>query len=52
MKACQKEIEMAASSKNAQNPQALSAARVELMAEYNRRLMNIVQSTAVILKDL
>jgi len=51
MKASQKEIEMAASVKNAQNPQALLAAQAELMAEYNSRLMNIVQSTGDILKD-
>jgi len=42
---------MAASGKNAQNPQALLAAQAELMAEYNSRFMNIVQSTGDILKD-
>ena len=51
MEASQKEIEMAASGKNAQNPQALLAAQAELMAEYNSRFMNIVQSTGNILKD-
>ena len=51
MEASQKEIEMAASGKNAQNPQALLAAQAELMAEYNSRFMNIVQSTGDILKD-
>jgi len=47
----QKEIEMAASGKNAQDPQALLAAQAELMAEYNSKLMEIVQSTGVILND-
>ena len=51
MEASQKEIEMAASGKNAQNPQALLAAQAELVAEYNSRLMNIVQSTGEILMD-
>jgi len=51
MEASQKEIEMAASGKNAQDPQALLAAQAELMAEYNSKLMEIVQSTGVILKD-
>jgi hypothetical protein len=51
MEASQKEIEMTTSDKNAQNPQALLAAQAELMAEYNSRLMNIVQSTGDILKD-
>jgi hypothetical protein len=51
MDASQKEIEMTTSDKNAQNPQALLAAQAELMAEYNSRLMNIVQSTGDILKD-
>lgn len=51
MEASQKEIEMATSGKNAQEPQALLAAQAELMAEYNSKLMEIVQSTGVILKD-
>ena len=51
MEASQKEIEMATSGTNAQNPQALLAAQADLMAEYNSRLMNIVQSTGDILKD-
>ncbi len=51
MEASQKEIEMASSGKNAQNPQALLKAQADLMAEYNSRLMNIVQSTGDILKD-
>jgi len=51
MEASQKEIEMATSGKNAQDPQALLAAQAELMAEYNSKLMEIVQSTGVILKD-
>ena len=51
LKASQKEIEMAASGKNAQDPQALLAAQAELMAEYNSKLMEIVQSTGLILKD-
>ncbi len=51
LEASQKEIEMAASGKNAQEPQALLAAQAELMAEYNSKLMEIVQSTGVILKD-
>jgi hypothetical protein len=50
MEASQKEIEMTTSGTNAQNPQALLAAQAELMAEYNSRLMNIVQSTGDILK--
>ncbi|MFB3100122.1 MAG: phasin family protein [Gammaproteobacteria bacterium] len=51
MEASQKEIELAASGENAQNPQALVAAQAELMAEYNSKLMKIVQSTGNILKD-
>ena len=51
MEASQKEIEMAASGKNAQNPQALLKAQADLIAEYNSRLMSIVQSTGDILKD-
>jgi len=51
MEASQKEIELAASGENAQNPQALVAAQAELMAEYNSKLMKIVQSTGDILKD-
>jgi len=51
MEASQKEIELAASEKNAQDPQALLAAQAELVAEYNSRLMSIVQSTGEILKD-
>ena len=51
MEASQKEIEMATSGKNAQDPQALLAAQAELMAEYNSKLMEIVQSTGAILKD-
>ncbi len=51
MEASQKEIEMASSGKNAQAPQALLAAQADLVAEYNSRLMNIVQSTGDILKD-
>jgi len=51
MEASQKEIEMATDGKNAQNPQALLKTQADLMAEYNSRLMNIVQSTGDILKD-
>ena len=51
LEASQKEIEMAASGKNAQDPQALLTAQAELMAEYNSKLMGIVQSTGAILKD-
>ena len=51
MEASQKEIDLATSEKNAQDPQALLAAQTELVAEYNSRLMNIVQSTGEILKD-
>lgn len=51
MEASQKEIELAASGKNTQDPQALVAAQAELMAEYNSKLMKIVQSTGDILKD-
>jgi len=51
MEASQKEIELAASGENAQDPQALVAAQAELMAEYNSKLMKIVQSTGDILKD-
>lgn len=51
MEASQREIEMATDGKNAQNPQALLKAQADLMAEYNSRLMNIVQSTGDILKD-
>ncbi len=51
MEASQKEIELAASGENTQNPQALVAAQAELMAEYNSKLMKIVQSTGDILKD-
>ena len=51
MEASQKEIELAASEKNVQDPQALLAAQAELVAEYNSRLMSIVQSTGEILKD-
>ena len=51
MEASQKEIEMTTSGKNAQNPQALLKAQADLIAEYNSRLMSIVQSTGDILKD-
>ncbi len=51
MEASQKEIEMASSGKNAQDPQALLAAQTALVAEYNSKLMHIVQSTGDILKD-
>lgn len=51
MEASQKEIEMATSGKSVQDPQALLAAQAELMAEYNSKLMQIVQSTGVILRD-
>ena len=51
MEASQKEIELAASSENTQNPQTLVAAQAELMAEYNSKLMTIVQSTGDILKN-
>ncbi len=51
MEASQKEIELAASGENAQDPQALVTAQAELMAEYNSKLMKIVQSTGDILKD-
>ena len=51
MQASQKEIDLAASEKNVQDPQSLLAAQAELVAEYNSRLMSIVQSTGDILKD-
>ena len=51
MEASQKEIEMASSGKNAQSPQTLLKAQADLIAEYNGRLMSIVQSTGDILKD-
>lgn len=51
MEASQKEIDLATSEKNVQDPQALLAAQTELLAEYNSRLMAIVQSSGVILKD-
>ena len=51
MEASQKEIDLAASEKNVQDPQALLAAQAELVAEYNSKLMSIVQSTGEILKD-
>ena len=51
MEASQKEIDLAASEKNVQDPQSLLAAQAELVAEYNSRLMSIVQSTGDILKD-
>ncbi len=51
MQTSQKEIDLAASEKNVQDPQALLAAQAELVAEYNSRLMKIVQSTGDILKD-
>lgn len=52
MEASQKEIELAASGENAHDPQALVAAQAELMAEYNSKLMKIVQSTGDILIGL
>ena len=51
MEASQKEIKMATDGKNAQNPQTLLAAQANLKAEYNSRLLHIVQSTGEILKD-
>jgi len=51
MEASQKEIDLAASEKNIQDPQSLLAAQAELVAEYNSRLISIVQSTGEILKD-
>jgi len=51
MEASQKEIDLAASKKNVQDPQALLAAQAELVAEYNSKLIAIVQSTGDILKD-
>ena len=51
MEASQKEINLATSEKNVQDPKALLAAQAELVAEYNSRLMTIVQSTGEILKD-
>ena len=51
MEASQKEIEMASSGKNAQSPQTLLKAQADLIAEYNGRLMSIVQFTGDILKD-
>ncbi len=51
MEASQEEIVLATSEKNLQDPQALLAAQAELVAEYNSKLMHIVQSTGDILKD-
>ena len=51
MEASQKEIDLATSEKNLQDPQALLAAQAELVTEYNSKLMKIVQSTGDILKD-
>ncbi len=51
MEASKKEIEMATTSKNMQNPQSLLTAQAELASEYNNRLMSIVQSTGEILKN-
>jgi len=51
MEASQKELNLAASEKNLQDPQSLLAAQAELIAEYNSKLMHIVQSTGEILKD-
>ena len=51
MEASQKEIDLAASKNNVQDPQSLLAAQAELVAEYNSKLMSIVQSTGDILKD-
>ncbi len=51
MEASQKELDLAASENNIQDPQSLLAAQAELVAEYNSRLMSIVQSTGDILKD-
>lgn len=51
MEASQKEIDLAASEKNVQDPQLMLAAQTELVAEYNSRLMSIVQSTGDILKN-
>jgi phasin protein len=51
MEASQKEINLATSEKNIQDPQSLLAAQADLVAEYNSRLMAIVQSTGEILKD-
>ncbi|MEE9575734.1 MAG: phasin family protein [Gammaproteobacteria bacterium] len=51
MEASQKEIDLAASNKNVQDPQSLLAAQAELVAEYNSKLIAIVQSTGKILKD-
>ena len=51
MEASQKELDLAASEKNLQDPQTLLAAQAELIAEYNSKLIAIVQSTGDILKD-
>ena len=51
MEASQKEIDLAASEKNVQDPQSLLAAQAELVAEYNSKLISIVQSTGEILKN-
>ena len=51
MEASQKEIDLAASNKNVRDPQSLLAAQAELVAEYNSKLIAIVQSTGEILKD-
>ncbi len=51
MEASQKELELAAAGAENQDPQNLLTAQAELMAEYNSRLMSIVQSTSEILKD-
>ena len=51
MEASQKEIDLAASEKNVKDPQSLLATQAELIAEYNSRLMSIVQSTGDIVKS-
>jgi hypothetical protein len=51
MEASQKELDLAASEKSMRDPQLLLAAQAELVAEYNSRLISIVQSTGDILKD-
>jgi len=51
MEASQKEIDLAASEKNVQDPKSLLAAQAELVAEYNSKLISIVQSTGEILKN-
>ncbi len=51
MEVGQKELNLATSEKDVRDPQTLLAAQADLVAEYNSKLMAIVQSTGDILKD-